>query len=305
VKISVVIPTFNRLWALPRSVSQFYDDPLVGEILAVDDFSTDGTRQWLDQEVRSHPTLRVIHHPENRGVTGARNSGIEAVQNEYFLFWDNDMLLLPSGSVQVLLSELLRYKGDMIAPAFVVLEGNPLPNCSPPTNAAESLIASEVLMNRRTLMMRRLTPDELPRQTFQSPLLFSWTLQKRGLFHGVQYPGDLAPTYFREETDVQLVLIERGCLLLACPFAYALDLKRPVGQNDGGCHIHGTLLRYDLIACRNNWRMLRRRRRAIRFGLGIRWPIVLLQIVFIVDLLLYQLPRKLAGILMRKAGLRK
>jgi glycosyltransferase involved in cell wall biosynthesis len=305
VKISIVIPTFNRLWALPRSVSQFYGNPLVGEILVINDCSTDGTHQWLDQEVQNNPALRVIHYPEKRGLTSARNLGIEAVQNEYFLFWDDDMLLMPSGGLKILFDELLRYEGDMISPGFVVSEGNFLPDPSTSENTQGDLVTSEVLVERRTLMLHRLMPDQLPGRTFQSPLIFGWTLQKRELYRDVRYAGDLAPTYFREETDVHLALLERNRRLLACPFVYALDMKRPAGQHDGGCHSHGTLLRYDLYACRNNWRMLRRRQQAVRKGLGIRHPIILLQIVFVVVLLLYRLPRRLAGILLRKAGLKR
>jgi glycosyltransferase involved in cell wall biosynthesis len=305
VKISVVIPTFNRLWALPRTVSQFYGNPLVGEILVINDCSTDGTRQWLDEEAQKNPTLRVVHNLENRGLTSARNLGIEAVQNEYFLFWDDDMLLMPSDGLQILLDELLRYEGDMISPGFVVLEGNSLPDSLPPAKTPGSLVASNVLIDCRILMLHRLMPDQLPRQTFQSPLLFSWTLQKRELYQDARYTGDLAPTYFREETDIHLALLERSCRLLACPFVYALDLKRPIGQDDGGCHSQGTLLRYDLYACRNNWRMLRRRRHAIRNRLGIRQPIILLQMIFVAVLLFYRLPRRLAAILLRKAGLKK
>lgn len=121
----------------------------------------------------------------------------------------------------------------------------------------------------------------------------------------MRYAEDLAPTYFRDETDVQLALLARGCRLLCCPFVCALDMKRLKPSEDGGCHSHGTLWKYDWIACRNNWRMLRRRQDAIRSKLGIRAPIALLQGVFVCDRLLYRLPRKLAGQLLRKLGLRK
>jgi glycosyltransferase involved in cell wall biosynthesis len=303
--VSVAIPTYNRLWALPRSVAQFYDDPLVGEILVVNDGSIDGTREWLEQEAVKHPALRPIHHPRNRGVAAARNTVIDAARCDYILFWDDDMLLQPAGGLKILLSELQRYQGDMIAPASMATEGQPPPDVPSPSEATGNLLKSSLLLNRWTVMTRGLALDKLPRQTFQSPLLNALTLQRRDVYRDLRYSSDLAPTYFREETDVHLALAERGCRLLACPFVYALDLRRPASSPDGGCHSHGTMLRYDLIACRNNWRVLRRRRRAIRSELGIRMPIALLQAIFVCERLLYRLPRKLAGHVLRKMGLRR
>ena len=303
--ISVVIPTYNRLWALPRSVAQFYDNPLVGEIIVVNDASPDASREWLDRESIEHPILRPIHHRDNRGATGARNTGIEAARCEFIFFWDDDMLLAPADGLQILFSELLRYGGDMIAPAIAASEDEAMPELPRPADTAGELLVSDVLLNRWTLMMRGVPRDAIPKQTFQSALLYGWTLQRRDLYQHVRYSDDFAPTYFRDETDVQLALLERGCRLLFCPFTCALDMQRPVLLNDGGCHSQGTLWKYDWGACRNNWRMLRRRRHAIRSKLGIRTPLFLLQAIFVCDRLLYRLPRKLAGQFLRTLGLRK
>jgi hypothetical protein len=203
------------------------------------------------------------------------------------------------------MSELLRCSGDMIAPASTVSENEPVPSVPEFSETPSDLLVSDAVVNRWTLMMRNLPCERLPKRTFQSSLLFGWTLQRRELYRDVRYSDDLAPTYFRDETDVHLALVDRGCRLLACPFVYALDMRRPVSLPDGGCHSQGTLLRYDLIACRNNWRMLRRRRRAIHSKLHIRLPIALLQAVFVCDRFLYRLPRRFAGHVLRRMGLRK
>lgn len=96
--------------------------------------------------------------------TGGRrgaNRGIEEAQCEFILFWDDDMLLAPADGLRILADELLRHGGDMIAPASCAAEDAP-PGLPRPTDAAGELLASEVLLNRWTLMRRGLPGAALP-----------------------------------------------------------------------------------------------------------------------------------------------
>lgn len=282
--ISVIIPTYNRLWALRRSLSPFYGNPLVGEIVVVNDASTDGTREWLDREAAQHPILRPIHHAENRGATGSRNTGIDEARCEYVFFWDDDMLVMPSNGLQILFAELLRLQGDVIGPCACFREGTS--PCGIPLyeNAPTRLTRNDAMVLRRTIMVRNLPAKEVPRETFQTPLLYGLMLVRRAVLDNTRYSDDFAPTYYRDETDVQLALQGKGCKLLACPYVYAIDLQRPPSLgNDGGCHAHTRLFSYNFVACRNNWRMLKRRKDVIHKVFGHRMPILFLQMFFICD----------------------
>lgn len=77
--------------------------PAVGEVIAVDDRSTDGSAEILDRLAAGEPRLRVIRHAVNSGGCGTpRNTGIDAVTLPYVMFLDSDDLL-PPGAVDALL----------------------------------------------------------------------------------------------------------------------------------------------------------------------------------------------------------
>ncbi|HEX5069598.1 MAG TPA: glycosyltransferase [Vicinamibacterales bacterium] len=93
--VAVVIPCYN----LGRTVEEAVDSALeqtreVGEIIVVDDGSTDlYTRHILSQLQR--PRTRILH-TENRGLSKARNFGIESSSADYVVLLDADDILEPA-----------------------------------------------------------------------------------------------------------------------------------------------------------------------------------------------------------------
>jgi glycosyltransferase involved in cell wall biosynthesis len=91
--VSVVIPTFNRAHKIARAVaSVLYQTFADYEILVVDDGSEDATAQAL-APFRSR--VRCITHSKNLGVSGARNTGIQASRSPLIAFLDSDDYWLP------------------------------------------------------------------------------------------------------------------------------------------------------------------------------------------------------------------
>lgn len=83
--ISVVIPTFNRLWALPQAVESCRSASGNVEIVVVDDGSTDGTWDWL-QAQQDIVAIRT----DNWGKDWAVETGLAAARGEYVRFLDSD-----------------------------------------------------------------------------------------------------------------------------------------------------------------------------------------------------------------------
>ena len=85
--VSVVIPTFNRAWCLAETLRSVAGQTFRNfEILVVDDGSTDDTPDLL----RRFPEVRVHRWPDNRGVSAARNQGIEMARGGWICFLDSD-----------------------------------------------------------------------------------------------------------------------------------------------------------------------------------------------------------------------
>lgn len=90
--ISVIIPVYNVKDYLRDCVSSVlansFDDY---EIILVDDGSTDGASgQLCDTLATEHPELIRVIHQDNKGLGGARNTGIDNAQGDYLLFVDSD-----------------------------------------------------------------------------------------------------------------------------------------------------------------------------------------------------------------------
>lgn len=85
--VSVIIPTFNRGWTIADAVeSVLVQDYRPFELIVVDDGSTDDTEQVL---MRYGAEIRVIRQG-NRGVSAARNTGIQHSRGELIAFLDSD-----------------------------------------------------------------------------------------------------------------------------------------------------------------------------------------------------------------------
>ena len=73
-RVTLAIATYNGerylAEAIESCLTQDYDDY---ELLIVDDCSTDGTRDVIARYA-GHPRVRVVLHPENRGIAGAYNT---------------------------------------------------------------------------------------------------------------------------------------------------------------------------------------------------------------------------------------
>jgi glycosyltransferase involved in cell wall biosynthesis len=96
IKISVIVPTYNRVDCLLRCLAALEKQTLdrsAFEIVVVDDGSTDDTRERL-QPFIANGSIRYFHQ-SNSGPSRARNVGIRAARGELLLFIGDDIIATP------------------------------------------------------------------------------------------------------------------------------------------------------------------------------------------------------------------
>lgn len=115
--LSVVVPCYNEVKTIDEVLGRVAASPLVAEIVVVDDFSTDGSREKLkaiqDNWVNLDVTLQVLNHSMNRGKGAALRTGFSEATSDYVIVQDADLEYNPS-EYEVLIKPLLAGQADVV-----------------------------------------------------------------------------------------------------------------------------------------------------------------------------------------------
>ncbi len=89
-KISVIIPSYNEKRYIEEIVKRVLDTGIPEELIIVDDFSTDGTREILN-ELKDRTGIKVIFHEKNMGKGLAIRTAIKEVTGDVVIIQDADL----------------------------------------------------------------------------------------------------------------------------------------------------------------------------------------------------------------------
>ena len=107
--VSIVVPIYNEVENLPDLVERIAQamagQPLSFELLAVDDGSTDGSRDKLCELAEGRPWLRPVLLARNYGQSSALQAGFDRVRGRYVVTLDADLQNEP-GDIPLLLQRL-------------------------------------------------------------------------------------------------------------------------------------------------------------------------------------------------------
>jgi glycosyltransferase involved in cell wall biosynthesis len=93
IALSIIIPSYNRLWALPKAIESCRTTKSAHEIIVIDDGSTDGTSDWLAQQPD------IVHvRTDNWGKDWAVNKALSMARGQYVRFLDSDDWLEPDAN---------------------------------------------------------------------------------------------------------------------------------------------------------------------------------------------------------------
>jgi glycosyltransferase involved in cell wall biosynthesis len=111
--LSVMMPIFNEERTLATILRHTLAQPEVGEVIAVDDGSTDGSVEILERIAASDPRVRVLRQPYNQGKGAALRRAIDEVRLPFALVQDADLEYDPR-DYGALLGPLLAERSDVV-----------------------------------------------------------------------------------------------------------------------------------------------------------------------------------------------
>ncbi len=102
--LSVVIPVYNEVGTIREILSQIRSVEMANqrELIVVDDYSTDGTREILHEEAEEHADTKVFLHAQNMGKGAAVRTGLEHVSGDIIIIQDADLEYDPRDYVRLI-----------------------------------------------------------------------------------------------------------------------------------------------------------------------------------------------------------
>lgn len=110
--LSVVMPVFNEFSTIDDIISRVMGRPETGELIIIDDFSSDGTRDKL-KDYEGKPGIKILYQEVNQGKGAAVTRGFAAATMPFVIVQDADKEYSPN-DYPLVLEPLVSGKADVV-----------------------------------------------------------------------------------------------------------------------------------------------------------------------------------------------
>lgn len=134
VKISAVLPNYNSVEFLPKSIETLVNQTVpFTEIIIVDDGSTDNSIEVISSYMQKHGNIRLIRHEKNQGVNPTLNTGIKNAIGDYVIlcaaddYYEPDIVAIATETIKqhpnvgIVCGDAIVYRYDLKEPFYRML----------------------------------------------------------------------------------------------------------------------------------------------------------------------------------------
>ena len=174
--ISIILPIYNVEKYLNRAINSVVVQTYKKlEIILIDDGSTDKSSDICDEWKRKDARIQVVHQ-SNRGLSGARNRGIQEAKGKYIFLLDSDDYV-SENVIEILYNQIINNNVDLAMCGFIkgMEEHYQFGN--------NDLLKAEIINGETAIT--RIYKDDVNALKYASACA---KLYKRELFDGVEYP---------------------------------------------------------------------------------------------------------------------
>jgi glycosyltransferase involved in cell wall biosynthesis len=111
--LAVMMPAYNEEQTVVLAIERVLARPEVGELIVVDDASSDNTWQILTELSAREPRIKIFHQPQNQGKGAAVRRAIKELNCQYAIVQDADLELDPD-DYAALLKPLVEGRSDAV-----------------------------------------------------------------------------------------------------------------------------------------------------------------------------------------------
>ncbi len=228
-KISVIVPVYNEKNTVAEILRRVAATNIPHEIVVVDDGSTDGSREILQdlEAKREIPNLKVIYHPHNMGKGAAVRTALQHVTGDVIIIQDADLEYDPE-HYPILLEPIRKGMADVVygsrflgAPRRPILFWN--------------MVANKILTLITNILFNTILSDmETGYKVFRKEVVQDMPLHARG---------------FEFEPEFTAKVLKRGYRIFEVPIAFnprTYEEGKKIRARDGIIAIW-TLLKYRFV----------------------------------------------------------
>lgn len=169
IKVSIVVPVYNVAPYIAECIQSVMHQSWQGalECIFVDDCGTDDSMAVVEKELQEYHgaiDFRILHHERNRGLSAARNTGLEAATGDYVYFLDSDDEITPN-CIELLAKPLEKEAFDLVVGDYRIV-GSEMPKPPLLLQDGSSLYGKAVLHAYRKSEWYMLSVNKLYRVGF-------------------------------------------------------------------------------------------------------------------------------------------